>query len=118
MAVNQNGCHALFHLSTCSQFLMPGLVDTHIHAPQYVNAGTGYDKQLLAWLKDCTFPAEARFQDLQVARDVYPIAVVSLCCYMYIYVEVEKSNAHVYVFPACSEPSNCTLHPYSEMAYL
>ncbi len=59
---------------------MPGLVDTHIHAPQYVNAGTGYDKQLLAWLQDYTFPAEARFQDLQVARDVYPIAVVSLCC--------------------------------------
>ncbi|XP_064388446.1 guanine deaminase-like [Halichondria panicea] len=60
---------------TKSQFLMPGLVDTHIHAPQYVNAGTGYDKQLLAWLQDYTFPAEARFQDLQVARDVYPIAV-------------------------------------------
>ncbi len=84
----------IIHLSTCSQFLMPGLVDTHIHAPQYVNAGTGYDKQLLAWLKDYTFPAEARFQDLQVARDVYPIAVVSLCCYMYML--KLKNQMHTY----------------------
>ncbi len=57
---------------------MPGLVDTHIHAPQYVNAGTGYDRQLLEWLEKYTFPAEARFSDLQVAKNVYPKAVVSV----------------------------------------
>lgn len=55
---------------------MPGLVDTHIHAPQYVNSGNGYDMLLLDWLKTYTFPVEARFKDLEFARDVYTKAVV------------------------------------------
>ena len=66
----------MFSLSISSQFLMPGLVDTHIHAPQYVNSGTGYDLMLLQWLDKYTFPTEARFQDLPYARDVYTKAVV------------------------------------------
>ena len=32
---------------TGNQFLIPGFVDTHIHAPQYVFTGTGYDRTLL-----------------------------------------------------------------------
>ena len=52
-------------------------MDTHIHAPQYTYAGTGYDKQLLEWLKQYTFPSEARFSDVSIARDVYLKAVVS-----------------------------------------
>ena len=56
---------------------MPGLVDTHVHAPQYVNCGTGYDKRLLDWLNTYTFPAEAKCKDLDYARDVYTKAVVS-----------------------------------------
>ena len=59
---------------------MPGMVDTHIHAPQYSNAGTGYDKQLLDWLKCYTFPTEERFKDLKWARHVYPLVVVSGQC--------------------------------------
>ena len=57
---------------------MPGLVDTHIHAPQYVNSGTGYDRMLLDWLDEYTFPTEARFKDLAYARDVYTKAVVRI----------------------------------------
>ena len=60
----------------CSQFLMPGFVDTHIHAPQYRFTGTGYDKQLLDWLKTYTFPTEAAFSDVSIAREVYPRVVV------------------------------------------
>lgn len=56
---------------------MPGLIDTHIHAPQYINAGKGYDKKLLDWLSDYTFPTEAKFKDVQLAREVYSAAVVS-----------------------------------------
>ena len=56
---------------------MPGLVDTHIHAPQYINSGTGYDRMLLDWLKTYTFPTEAKFSDVGFARDVYTKAVVS-----------------------------------------
>ena len=63
-------------LTACSQFLLPGLVDTHIHAPQYMNSGVGYDKMLLDWLDTYTFPTEASFRDIEVARDVYPKVVV------------------------------------------
>ena len=65
------------HTLQCSQFLMPGLVDAHIHAPQYVNSGTGYDRMLLDWLDTYTFPTEAKFKDKEVATDVYPKVVVS-----------------------------------------
>jgi guanine deaminase len=33
-----------------NQLLMPGMVDTHIHAPQYAFTGTGYELPLLDWL--------------------------------------------------------------------
>ncbi|XP_003383532.1 PREDICTED: guanine deaminase-like [Amphimedon queenslandica] len=64
----------IHHLET-SQFLMPGLVDTHIHAPQYKFTGTGYDLQLLDWLDKYTFPTEAKFSDVQLASEVYQSVV-------------------------------------------
>lgn len=57
---------------------MPGLVDTHIHAPQYRYAGTGLDMPLLQWLKTYTFPVESCFNDLEFAKSVYTQVVVSL----------------------------------------
>ena len=56
-------------------------MDTHIHAPQYVNSGVGYDKMLMDWLDAYTFPAEAEFQKIEVAKDVYPKVVVSQSAY-------------------------------------
>lgn len=56
---------------------MPGLVDTHIHAPQYSYAGTGLDLPLLQWLEEYTFPAESEFKDLALAKRVYTKVVVS-----------------------------------------
>ena len=56
---------------------MPGLVDTHVHAPQYVNSGRGYDKRLLDWLDKYTFPTESKFRELEYASQVYTKAVVS-----------------------------------------
>ncbi|KAF1389724.1 hypothetical protein PFLUV_G00076450 [Perca fluviatilis] len=53
------------------EFFMPGLVDTHIHAPQYCYAGTALDMPLLQWLNTYTFPVESRFKDLEFARRVY-----------------------------------------------
>ena len=41
-------------------FLIPGLVDCHIHAPQYTYTGNGLDLPLMQWLEQYTFPAEAR----------------------------------------------------------
>ncbi|XP_054482740.1 guanine deaminase-like [Anoplopoma fimbria] len=53
------------------EFIMPGLVDTHIHASQYSYAGTALDMPLLQWLNTYTFPVESHFKDLQFARRVY-----------------------------------------------
>jgi guanine deaminase len=51
------------------KLLMPGFVDTHIHYPQtdIIASGGG---QLLDWLKDYTFPAEAAFSQPAHARSV------------------------------------------------
>ncbi|XP_070689661.1 guanine deaminase [Pempheris klunzingeri] len=53
------------------EFFMPGMVDTHIHAPQYSYAGTALDMPLLQWLNTYTFPVESRFKDLEFADRVY-----------------------------------------------
>ncbi len=62
------------------QFLIPGMVDTHIHGAQIENSGTGYDEQLLEWLKKYTFPTEAKFVDPKHAKKAYAMAVVSGNC--------------------------------------
>ncbi|KAG0206782.1 hypothetical protein BGX28_001855 [Mortierella sp. GBA30] len=53
------------------QFIIPGFVDTHIHAPQYTFCGNGHDLPLLEWLDTFTFPREAKFQDEVYARSIY-----------------------------------------------
>ncbi|KAM9859002.1 guanine deaminase [Aulostomus maculatus] len=53
------------------EFFMPGMVDTHIHASQYVYSGTALDMPLLQWLSTYTFPVESRFKDLKFAQRVY-----------------------------------------------
>ncbi|TMW62067.1 hypothetical protein Poli38472_009560 [Pythium oligandrum] len=53
------------------QFLMPGFVDTHVHAPQYQYMGTGTDTPLMQWLDKYTFPVEASFADVEVATTWY-----------------------------------------------
>ena len=58
-----------------ARFLVPGLIDTHAHAPQYAQLGTGTDLPLLEWLNKYTFPTESRFADPVFARRVYSDAV-------------------------------------------
>nr|XP_005297810.1 guanine deaminase [Chrysemys picta bellii] len=53
------------------EFFMPGMVDTHIHAPQYAFAGTRVDLPLLEWLNTYTFPTEAKYKDNDFAEEVY-----------------------------------------------
>uniref|UniRef100_A0A8V5H9N3 Amidohydrolase-related domain-containing protein n=1 Tax=Melopsittacus undulatus TaxID=13146 RepID=A0A8V5H9N3_MELUD len=53
------------------EFFMPGMVDTHIHAPQYSFAGTRVDLPLLQWLTTYTFPTEAKYNDSDFAEEVY-----------------------------------------------
>ncbi|XRM45849.1 hypothetical protein ABZX51_008921 [Aspergillus tubingensis] len=44
-----------------NEFFFPGFIDTHIHAPQYPNAGLFGDAGLLHWLLNYTFPIESSF---------------------------------------------------------
>lgn len=60
---------------TSTQFLMPGFVDCHIHAPQYPNIGLGLDMPLMDWLNTYTFPMEHNFRDEQFAEKVYSAVV-------------------------------------------
>lgn len=58
--------------------LMPGLVDLHIHAPQWPQLGKALDEPLEVWLQKYTFPLEARYADIDFAREVYRDLVRSL----------------------------------------
>ncbi|KAK7956350.1 Guanine deaminase [Apiospora aurea] len=53
------------------RFFFPGFIDTHIHAPQYPNAGVFGSSTLLDWLNKYTFPMEASLAALPRARRVY-----------------------------------------------
>ena len=55
------------------KLIIPGLVDLHIHAPQYAFRGTGMDMELMEWLQYHTFPEESKYADLTYARKAYKI---------------------------------------------
>ncbi|KAF9354897.1 hypothetical protein BGX34_010764 [Mortierella sp. NVP85] len=57
------------------QFIIPGFVDTHIHAPQHAFCGNGHDLPLLEWLDTYTFPCESKFADRDHARKLYTKSV-------------------------------------------
>jgi guanine deaminase len=59
-------------------YLLPGLVDLHVHAPQYPQLGQALDEPLEVWLGKYTFPLEARFADLDFARPRYETLVRDL----------------------------------------
>ncbi|KAM9331390.1 guanine deaminase [Gastrophryne carolinensis] len=58
-----------------NEFFMPGMIDTHIHAPQYSFIGTGMERPLLEWLQHTTFPVEETYSDLDIARTLYDSVV-------------------------------------------
>lgn len=60
------------------QLIIPGMVDLHVHAPQYSFHGLGMDMELLDWLKAYTFPEEAKYQDLDYAEKAYGLFVNDL----------------------------------------
>lgn len=54
-----------------NQYVLPGFIDLHVHAPQWPNAGLALDRPLNEWLDTYTFPLEAKYQDLDFAKTVY-----------------------------------------------
>ncbi|CAM0136039.1 hypothetical protein VKS41_005576 [Umbelopsis sp. WA50703] len=68
--VLQNKHYSVNSLSK-TQFILPGFIDTHAHAPQFSYVATGMDLPLLQWLDKYTFPKESEFTDLEHAHNVY-----------------------------------------------
>ena len=58
--------------------LLPGMIDCHIHAPQWPQLGTGLDLPLEDWLFTHTFPLEARYEDVEFADEVWAHMVPTL----------------------------------------
>ncbi|KAI8983623.1 guanine deaminase [Pilobolus umbonatus] len=63
--------HCKIHKLGEDQFIIPGFVDTHAHAPQYMFAGCGMDLPLLDWLNTYVFPCESSFEDKGHAIQAY-----------------------------------------------
>ena len=60
------------------RLVVPGLVDLHVHAPQYAYRGLGMDMELLDWLNTNAFPEEAKFADRITPKG--PIACLWRTC--------------------------------------
>jgi len=61
-----------------NQYLLPGFVDLHVHAPQWPQLGLALDLPLEQWLQAFTFQLEARFADLDYANTAYESLVDGL----------------------------------------
>ena len=72
--------HIRILTGTFSQFLMPGLVDCHIHPEQLEISGTSYDKTFADWSNQDFFPTAIAFDNNQTyARNA---ASLMLVCYV------------------------------------
>ena len=58
--------------------IFPGMVDLHVHAPQFAFRGTSMDLELMDWLNKYTFPEEEKYEDLEYAKKAYAIFVNAL----------------------------------------
>lgn len=60
------------------KMIIPGLVDLHVHAPQYAFRGLAMDLELIDWLNTYTFVEEAKYNDVRYAEQAYDIFVEDL----------------------------------------
>jgi len=51
------------------RLIMPGMIDLHIHLPQFTQIGKS-GQTLLSWLEKYIFPAESKFSDTSHARKI------------------------------------------------
>ena len=58
--------------------VFPGMVDLHVHAPQYAFRGMCMDLELMDWLNQYTFPEEEKYENLEYAKKAYAIFVETL----------------------------------------
>ena len=58
--------------------IFPGMIDLHLHAPQYAFRGMCMDLELMDWLNRYTFPEEEKYENLEYADKAYEIFVDAL----------------------------------------
>lgn len=63
---------------TNGSLIIPGMVDLHVHAPQYAFRGLGMDCELLDWLDRHAFPEETKYSDSDYAQKAYSIFATDL----------------------------------------
>lgn len=61
-----------------NRLIIPGMIDLHVHAPQYPFRGLGMDLELIEWLNTHTFPEETKYRDLEYAKRAYEMFVKEL----------------------------------------
>ncbi|NXJ63315.1 GUAD deaminase, partial [Rostratula benghalensis] len=112
------------------EFFMPGMVDTHIHAPQYSFTGTRVDLPLLQWLTTYTFPTEAKYKHSDFAEEVYTRVVrrtlkngtTTACYFATIYTDtslllaeiIDKFGQRAFVGKVCMD-MNDSVPQYKEI---
>ena len=60
------------------KLIIPGMVDLHVHAPQYAFRGMCMDLELMDWLNQYTFPEEEKYTNLDYAKKAYSIFTKAL----------------------------------------
>ncbi|MDE5868094.1 MAG: amidohydrolase family protein, partial [Anaeroplasmataceae bacterium] len=61
-----------------NHLIVPGLIDLHLHAPQFPFRGSKMDLELLDWLKENAFLEEMKYSDLEYAKKSYKIFVEAM----------------------------------------
>ncbi|ETW85964.1 hypothetical protein HETIRDRAFT_471217 [Heterobasidion irregulare TC 32-1] len=109
------------------EFIMPGFVDTHTHGPQFPNIGSGQQHELLDWLRETTFPMEAKYADVQFARRAYDATVkriinsgTTTCCYYgSLHLEATKALAEiVHAYGQRAFVGKCNMNRDSPVDYI
>ena len=68
-----------FPINDCgNKIIIPGLIDLHVHAPQYAYRGLGMDLQLLNWLSTYAFAEESKYSNPAYADEAYNAFVSDL----------------------------------------
>ena len=60
------------------KLIIPGIVDMHLHGPQYAILALGMDLELLEWLDTHAFKCEAAYADLEYADKAYDMFVETM----------------------------------------
>ena len=58
--------------------IFPGMIDLHIHAPQFPFRGMCMDLELMDWLNQYTFPEEEKYSNIEYAKKAYSLFVDAL----------------------------------------